>query len=73
MSSNFQEALIMEDMSLVKAISNANNKMHVVLSTTITTKNSDEMIKTIKEEHSCCDKIKATIMVKITKTSLEEA
>jgi hypothetical protein len=25
------------------------------------------MIKTIKEEHSCCDKIKATIMVKIKK------
>jgi gamma-glutamylcysteine synthetase len=73
MSSNFREVSIMEEMSLAKAISEEDDKMHVVLSTTITTKNSDEMIKTIKEEHSCCDKIKATIMVKITKTSLEEA
>jgi uncharacterized protein Yka (UPF0111/DUF47 family) len=72
MSSNFQEALIMEDMSLVKAISNANNKMHVVLSTTITTKESDEMIKTLKEEESYCDKINATIMVEITKINWEK-
>ena len=59
-------------MSLVKAISNANNKMHVVLSTTITTKESDEMIKTLKEEESYCDKINATIMVEITKTNWEK-
>jgi len=31
------------------------------------------MIKIIKDEDSFCDNIKATIMVKITKTSLEEA
>jgi hypothetical protein len=62
----------MEEMSFAKAISDEDDKMHVVLSTTITSKESDEMIKTIKEEDSCCDKIKATVMVKITKTSLEE-
>jgi hypothetical protein len=73
MSLNFQKVSIMEEMSLAKAISDEDDKMYVLLSTTITTKESDKMIKTIKEEHSCCDKIKATIIVKITKTSLEEA
>jgi uncharacterized protein YajQ (UPF0234 family) len=43
------------------------------ITSTITTKQSDEMIKIIKDEDSFCDNIKATIMVKITKTSLEEA
>jgi len=73
MSSNFQEVSIMEEMSLAKAINDEDDKTHVVLSTTITAKESDEMIKTIKEEHSCCDKIKTIIFVKITKTNLEEA
>jgi hypothetical protein len=63
----------MKEMLLAKAINDEYDKIHVVLSTTITTKESDKMIKTIKEELSCCDKIKATIMVKITKTNLEEA
>jgi len=63
----------MEDISLAKAINDEDDKTHAVLSTTITAKELDEMIKTIKEEHSYCDMIKATIFVKITKTSLEEA
>ena len=72
MSSNFQEVSIMEEISLAKAISDEDDKMYVVLSTTITTKESDEMIKTLKEEESYCDKINATIMVEITKTNWEK-
>lgn len=45
MSSNFQEVSIMEEISLAKAISDEDDKMYVVLSTTITTKESDEMIR----------------------------
>nr|XP_034918090.1 microtubule-associated protein futsch isoform X4 [Populus alba] len=73
MSSDLQEAPTMEEMSLAKAINDEDNEMPAVLSTTKTAEESDEMIKIIKEEDSCCDKIKATTMVEIAKTSLEEA
>jgi hypothetical protein len=63
----------MEEMSLAKAINDEDNEMPAVLSTTKPAEESDEMIKIIKEEDSCCDKIKATTMVEIAKTSLEEA
>jgi hypothetical protein len=63
----------MEEMSLAKAINDEDNEMPAVLSTTKPAEGSDEMIKIIKEEDSCCDKIKATTMVEIAKTSLEEA
>ncbi|XP_052312108.1 uncharacterized protein LOC7487873 isoform X47 [Populus trichocarpa] len=73
MSSDFQETPTMEEMSLAKAINDEDNEMPAVLSTTKPAEGSDEMIKIIKEEDSCCDKIKATTMVEIAKTSLEEA
>uniref|UniRef100_A0A2K2C890 Titin-like n=1 Tax=Populus trichocarpa TaxID=3694 RepID=A0A2K2C890_POPTR len=73
MSSDFQETPTMEEMSLAKAINDEDNEMPAVLSTTKPAEESDEMIKIIKEEDSCCDKIKATTMVEIAKTSLEEA
>ncbi|KAJ6965699.1 titin [Populus alba x Populus x berolinensis] len=73
MSSDLQEAPTMEEMSLAKAINDEDNEMPAVLSTTKTDEESDEMIKIIKEEDSCCDEIKATTMVEIAKTSLEEA
>lgn len=73
MSSDLQEAPTMEEMSLAKAINDEDNEMPAVLSTTKTAEESDETIKIIKEEDSCCDKIKATTMVEIAKTSLEEA
>ncbi|XP_061973263.1 uncharacterized protein LOC133695320 isoform X4 [Populus nigra] len=73
MSSDFQETPTMEEMSLAKAINDEDNVMPAVLSTTKPAEESDEMIKIIKEEDSCCDKIKATTMVEIAKTSLEEA
>ncbi|XP_011005146.1 PREDICTED: microtubule-associated protein futsch-like [Populus euphratica] len=73
MNSDFQETPTMEEMSLGKAINDEDNGMTAVLSTTKPAEESNEMIKIIKEEDSCCDKIKATTMVEITKTSLEEA
>ncbi|KAB5521061.1 hypothetical protein DKX38_025380 [Salix brachista] len=72
-SSDFQEAPTMEEMSLAKAINDEDNEMPAVLSTTTPAKELDEMIKVIKEEDNCRDKIKATAMVEITETSLEEA
>jgi hypothetical protein len=62
----------MEETSLAKAINDEDNEMPAVLSTTKPAEESDEMIKIIKEEDSC-DKMKATTMVDIAKTSLEEA
>jgi len=56
-------------MSLAKAISDKDNKMLVVLSTTLTTEESDEMIKIMKGKDSFCYKINATTMVEITKTN----
>ncbi|KAJ6949486.1 hypothetical protein NC651_003468 [Populus alba x Populus x berolinensis] len=73
MSSDLQEAPTMEEMSLAKAINDEDNEMPAVLSTTKTAEELDEMVKIIKEEDSCRDKIKATTMVEIAKTSLEEA
>ncbi|KAJ6751588.1 hypothetical protein OIU85_002060 [Salix viminalis] len=87
-SSDFQEAPTMEEMSLAKAINDEDNEMPAVLSTTTPAEDNemtgvlstttpaeelDEMIKVIKEEDNCRDKIKATAMVEITETSLEEA
>ena len=59
----------MEKMSLAKTISDEDNKMLVVLSTTLTTEESDEMINIMKGKDSFCYKIKATTMVEITKTN----
>jgi hypothetical protein len=56
-------------MSLAKVISDEDNKMLMVLSTTLTTEESDEMIKIIKGKDSFCYKIKATTMIEITKTN----
>ncbi|KAG5254529.1 titin [Salix suchowensis] len=87
-SSDFQEAPTLKEMSLAKAITDEDNEMLAVLSTTTPAEDNemtgvlstttpaeelDEMIKVIKEEDNCRDKIKATAMVEITETSLEEA
>ncbi|KAG5254523.1 microtubule-associated protein [Salix suchowensis] len=86
--SDFQEAPTLKEMSLAKAITDEDyempavlstttpaedNEMTGVLSTTTPAEELDEMIKVIKEEDNCRDKIKATAMVEITETSLEEA
>ncbi|KAJ6314696.1 hypothetical protein OIU78_018222, partial [Salix suchowensis] len=75
-------------MSLAKAITDEDNEMLAVLSTTTPAEDNemtgvlstttpaeelDEMINVIKEEDNCRDKIKATAMIEITETNLEEA
>ncbi|CAK7328117.1 unnamed protein product [Dovyalis caffra] len=71
-SSDIQEAPTMEEMTVAEAIEDEDNEMPAVLSTCTPTEESEEIIKTMEEEDKCCDDIKTTTMVEITKDSLEE-